>query len=483
MNASRAALSQKASYLAIVCLPLWNFFVINTQAIYRNTGEIENTVLIVTGVYLFMRLIIDIFVSRFSSRLCPLRQHTILVACCPTCMIIGTALVTCAANGWVGGLPLLIGGAALCGIGGEFMLLLWLELFVEISYKTVKKAFIAMIGFSALLSPLLLVVPSEYLFILCLALPILCIVGYHRASRFSCVKPENKQVRWHKPSFKGALPLGIGIATLYFGFHFLQSGFQEPLLESAQGYSIEVQSAIIGRWFAFVAVFLTVQKMKDFHYESMIKPAGIIGIAAFLMLPFPGIGFLAFCVLTIVACFLVDYAVSLAVVSIASFSDIPPLKLIGRGRATICIGGVFGIVVGSSLSEILNSENGREYLMIISALSVLLIAFSSIWLLRGQAISNYLWGKKLAASCTSPAPDNQDVTMICAIVSKRYSLTAREEQILNLLVSGRNAPYISNELCIGIETVRSHIQHIYQKLSVHNRQDLLTIVREQGKQE
>ena len=210
MNASRAALSQKASYLAIVCLPLWNFFVINTQAIYRNTGEIENTVLIVTGVYLFMRLIIDIFVSRFSSRLCPLRQHTILVACCPTCMIIGTALVTCAANGWVGGLPLLIGGAALCGIGGEFMLLLWLELFVEISYKTVKKAFIAMIGFSALLSPLLLVVPSEYLFILCLALPILCIVGYHRASRFSCVKPENKQVRWHKPSFKGALPLGIG---------------------------------------------------------------------------------------------------------------------------------------------------------------------------------------------------------------------------------------------------------------------------------
>ena len=71
--------------------------------------------------------------------------------------------MTCAANGWVGGLPLLIGGAALCGIGGEFMLLLWLELFVEISYKTVKKAFIAMIGFSALLSPLLLVVPSVIL--------------------------------------------------------------------------------------------------------------------------------------------------------------------------------------------------------------------------------------------------------------------------------------------------------------------------------
>lgn len=467
-----------ACYFAICFLPLWTLFVINTQSTLRNTGEIENMVLIITGVYLSMRLATDIATACFGRNIRALSKHAVATAGSPICMILGTVLITCVANGWVGGTPLLIFGSALCGLGGELMLLIWLELFINLDYRDVKRIFVAMLAAGAVASPMLLFVPTDYLFIGSLALPILSAFGYHRSNQHAVSNKNDAELHWHKPSFKGLLSIGIGVASLYFGFHFLQSGFQGLLLEENQGHSIEIQAAILGRWFALAVVCLTIRNMKDFHYESMFKTAGIIGIAAFLILPLPVGGFLAFCVLTIIACFLVDYATSLATVSIARFSEIPSLIILGIGRSAICIGGVFGVLAGSSLATMLSGERGGEFLTLISALAVLLIAFSSIWLLREQAISSFLWTRGTAPDSPSPAKEKRSVSMACAFVAKKHSLTAREEQILNLLVAGRNAPYISEALYISPDTVRSHIRHIYQKLGVHNRQDLLTVVQE-----
>ena len=58
----------------------------------------------------------------------------------------------------------------------------------------------------------------------------------------------------------------------------------------------------------------------------------------------------------------------------------------------------------------------------------------------------------------------------------RYFLSAREAEVLSLLVSGRNGPYIAERLCVSDNTVKTHIRHIYTKLDVHNRQELLDLV-------
>jgi len=53
------------------------------------------------------------------------------------------------------------------------------------------------------------------------------------------------------------------------------------------------------------------------------------------------------------------------------------------------------------------------------------------------------------------------------------SLTPREEEILSYLAKGYLYKEIANTLFINIETVRSHIHKIYQKLQVRTRSEVL----------
>ena len=52
-----------------------------------------------------------------------------------------------------------------------------------------------------------------------------------------------------------------------------------------------------------------------------------------------------------------------------------------------------------------------------------------------------------------------------------HSLTAREQEVLSLLVRGFSYKMISSQLAVGLETVRSHIKSIYQKLHVNSKSE------------
>jgi RNA polymerase sigma factor (sigma-70 family) len=49
------------------------------------------------------------------------------------------------------------------------------------------------------------------------------------------------------------------------------------------------------------------------------------------------------------------------------------------------------------------------------------------------------------------------------------SLTDREREILACAAAGRSNKEIADQLCVSVETVKTHLQHIYQKLSVSGR--------------
>jgi DNA-binding NarL/FixJ family response regulator len=54
-------------------------------------------------------------------------------------------------------------------------------------------------------------------------------------------------------------------------------------------------------------------------------------------------------------------------------------------------------------------------------------------------------------------------------------LTNRETEVLHELAQGRAYKDIANVLKISIDTVRKHLQSIYQKLHVHNRTNAVVI--------
>lgn len=66
----------------------------------------------------------------------------------------------------------------------------------------------------------------------------------------------------------------------------------------------------------------------------------------------------------------------------------------------------------------------------------------------------------------------------CALIAAERNLSPREAEALALLAEGRSRTFIMEKLVISDATVKSHTNHIYQKLGVHSKQDLITLVRE-----
>ncbi len=57
-----------------------------------------------------------------------------------------------------------------------------------------------------------------------------------------------------------------------------------------------------------------------------------------------------------------------------------------------------------------------------------------------------------------------------------YRLTAREAEIMELMVRGRTVYRIAEELVISENTVRMHSKNIYSKLNVHKKQEMIDLV-------
>ena len=68
----------------------------------------------------------------------------------------------------------------------------------------------------------------------------------------------------------------------------------------------------------------------------------------------------------------------------------------------------------------------------------------------------------------------------CWAFVESHALTAREAEVLALLMHGRSAPYIAEKLSIAQGTAKNHISNIYRKAGVGDRQSLLNLVEQSG---
>jgi LuxR family maltose regulon positive regulatory protein len=83
-------------------------------------------------------------------------------------------------------------------------------------------------------------------------------------------------------------------------------------------------------------------------------------------------------------------------------------------------------------------------------------------------------GALLAAYDAAPAAGARPA------ISPVDPLTARERQVLRLLATDLQSPEMAQALVVSVNTVRTHIQHVYQKLAVHSRYEAVARARELG---
>lgn len=89
--------------------------------------------------------------------------------------------------------------------------------------------------------------------------------------------------------------------------------------------------------------------------------------------------------------------------------------------------------------------------------------------------------KKPPEKATSPQVASRPLMPLgdaCHEIAGIYGLSKREEEILGHFARGKSHAAIAGELHIGSATVKTHSSNIYQKLGIHSRDELITLVEQ-----
>lgn len=129
-----------------------------------------------------------------------------------------------------------------------------------------------------------------------------------------------------------------------------------------------------------------------------------------------------------------------------------------------------GLVVGYTLASILlrnahlNEDPGVVYVVFV------------VYAVLGLTIAALI-GRTACKNAESPS--SSDFASTCKALADRYGLTPRETEILELVAQGRSIPYVQETLNIARGTAVTHMSHIYQKMGIHDRQELIDLVLDQ----
>lgn len=82
---------------------------------------------------------------------------------------------------------------------------------------------------------------------------------------------------------------------------------------------------------------------------------------------------------------------------------------------------------------------------------------------------------RFVALTTAPVAPSE-IDTICSHIIAEFKLSEREGQILKLIARGNTVNSIANKLYISPHTVNTHIRHIYDKVGIHKRGELLEYI-------
>jgi DNA-binding CsgD family transcriptional regulator len=140
----------------------------------------------------------------------------------------------------------------------------------------------------------------------------------------------------------------------------------------------------------------------------------------------------------------------------------------GLGRGILYLANGLGTVLGTFL----RLRIGIEYdFVTLSKVSIVITLFLVV-------TYSFIFTEKDLLSYKGVEKDGKpgSIMQACNLIAALYSLSPREEDVMRLMVKGRSITRIQDELYMSKGTVNTHLHHIYQKLGIHTKQELLDLV-------
>jgi DNA-binding CsgD family transcriptional regulator len=101
---------------------------------------------------------------------------------------------------------------------------------------------------------------------------------------------------------------------------------------------------------------------------------------------------------------------------------------------------------------------------------------SPILALGYLVVVNLNLGRSQSTDASEQEPTRLDMEQRLAKLNAQYKLSSREQEVLGYLANGHSASYVAEALCISRNSVKTHTRHVYEKLGIHKRDDLISLV-------
>ncbi len=212
---------------------------------------------------------------------------------------------------------------------------------------------------------------------------------------------------------------------------------------------------------------------KRFNFEIMYRLAFPLMVCGFLLIAtIPGLDKSLISFLISASYSAAEILIVLIICSMSYRSAVSAFWLFGIMKTFQYFAKTLGMNAGIAL-ETLHPESGINAIAV--AVIILVVVGASMLLMSERSIFSN-WGA--AAKDTSSSDKSPFDHVIARIdgLSSIYALTQRETEVLYLMAKGKTVAGIGSDMFIAEGTVKAHIQHIYQKLDVHSRKELMDLL-------
>lgn len=512
----------------------WVFCVFYTEAVEGYTGNRwaelglggSGAQVFFSGLPVFASIAMLVAIVCLEKQLGSPVAHPSLYWLAPFATAISTPLLFWGTGEAVSTIALFVLGALLTGVGSGFMWVMWGEYYAKVSQAEVE----LLAPVSAIVAAVLVLVVSSMSGWVSVALvtsfPLLS--GLSLALSWRDVQAHDASAEHHgleeQRAFRnahdrakdsplkalasmGRIGLGILVACL---FVCLEGTFWEASARSMLPFQLVLLASIV--LMAVVAVASTMGPRRvslSFLYRWMC-PLLVAGFAALIAFDGGLGGYLAYGV-AIAARFGFCLITQMFFARFAAMGKTTAVQSFGLGWIFVHLGDFLGILLYVAVGSWLGA--GLFTTAQVAAMSITALVVVTMFVLndeRGfsldpaaQAVAPSTGGEACqadAAGATEPdalgepiagqgatAPTTGGAGMPADAsldqlglrirsLAREHELTPREIEVFDLLARGRSIPYVRDALFISKETAATHAKHVYAKLGVHSRQELIDLV-------
>jgi DNA-binding CsgD family transcriptional regulator len=141
-----------------------------------------------------------------------------------------------------------------------------------------------------------------------------------------------------------------------------------------------------------------------------------------------------------------------------------------------------GLMLGWGLGLLVNQavDSGAPIILVVVFMYVLL--FVSIFAF--PVFQKNIFDAKLEETLEQDSHQGENLSSVfpedtlstcCTIIAKEFGLSSREKDVMAYLIRGRSLKFIASDLSLSLNTVKTHTAHLYEKLAVHTRDEVIQL--------